>query len=256
MKDIIKISSTFLFLFIFGFAGAQPKQYTTANAHSHNDYLNKSPFYTAYKNEFASIEADVFPVNGKLYVAHSKKEIKPEYTLKRLYLDPMAAELSLNPGRRLKLLIDIKENYKESLSLLLKEIQPVQQYLSTPADTRSLTILITGNRPPPSEYKNYPSYIFFDDDLKLMHEANEWERVGLVSLSFGKFSAWKGEGKPVKKDIKKLKHTIDSVHQAGKAIRFWAAPDNARSWRVQKKLGVDLIGTDRIDELGMYLRKL
>ncbi len=255
MKDIIKISSTLLFLFISGLAGAQPKQYTTANAHSHNDYLNKSPFYTAYKNEFASIEADVFPVNGKLNVAHSKKEIKSENTLKRLYLDPMAAELSLDPGRRLKLLIDIKENYKESLSLLLKEIQPVQQYLSTPADTRSLTVLITGNRPPPSEYKNYPSYIFFDDDLKLMHEANEWDRVGLVSLSFGKFSAWKGEGKPERKDIKKMKHTIDSVHQAGKAIRFWAAPDNARSWQVQKKLGVDLIGTDRIGDLGVYLRK-
>ena len=192
MKDIIKFSFTFVFLFIFGLAGAQPKQYTTANAHSHNDYLNKRPFYTAYKNEFASIEADVFPVNGKLHVAHSKKEIKPENTLKRLYLDPLAAELTLNPVRRLKLLIDIKENYKESLSLLLNEIHPVQQYLSTSADTRSLTILITGNRPPPSEYKNYPSYIFFDDDLKLMHQANQWERVGLVSLSFSKFSAWKG----------------------------------------------------------------
>ncbi len=254
MKDTIKITCTFLLLFIFSAATGQPKQYTVANAHSHNDYLNKSPFYSAYKNGFASIEADVFPVNGKLCTAHSKREIKSENTLKTLYLDPIAAELSLNPGRRLKLLIDIKENYKESLSLLLKEIQRVQPYLSTPAETGSLTILITGNRPPPSEYKNYPNYIFFDDDLKLLHHANEWERVGQVSLSFGKFSAWKGEGKPEKKDIKKLKHTVDSVHQAGKTIRFWAAPDNVRSWKVQKKLGVDLIGTDRIEELGDYLR--
>ncbi|MHB1179712.1 MAG: PI-PLC domain-containing protein [Daejeonella sp.] len=254
MTSLIKVWSIILFFFVLPNAEAQPKRYTTANAHSHNDYLNSTPFFRAYNNGFASIEADVFPVNGKLLTAHSKREIKPENTLKALYLDPIAAELPLNLSRRLKLLIDIKENYKESLSLLLKEIQPIQQYLSTPDEIRFLTILITGNRPLPSEYKNYPAYIFFDDDLKLLHNASEWERVGLVSLYFGKFSAWKGEGKPQKKDITKLKHTIDSVHQTGKTIRFWAAPDNARSWQIQKKLGVDLIGTDHIDELGNFLR--
>lgn len=244
-----------LLLFICNLTIAQPKKYSTANAHSHNDYLNTSPFYQAYKNSFASIESDVFPVNGKLVVAHSKKEINTTNTLKRLYLDPLMRELSSNPAHRIKLLVDIKENYKESLDLLLLELVPLKSYLSSADLIKPLTILITGTRPPPSEYKNYPSYILFDDDLKLSHKPEEWERVGQVSLAFTRFSAWKGEGKPDKQDIKKLKHTVVSVHQAGKTIRFWAAPDNTVSWRLQKKLGVDLIGTDKIDELGRFLRE-
>lgn len=255
MKNPIKLICAFLLLLISNFSEAQPKKYSTANAHSHNDYLNETPFFRAYENGFASIEADVFPVGGKLCVAHSKKEIDTGQTLKKLYLDPISKELASNHGRKLKLLVDIKENYKESLDLFIREIQPLVKYLSAPTGNGALIILITGNRPPPSEYKNYPAYIFFDDDLKLSHNATEWERVGQVSLSFVKFSAWKGNGSVERKDIKKLNHTIDSVHHAGKTIRFWAAPDNKKSWKLQKKLGVDLIGTDKIDELGLFLSK-
>ena len=254
MKDLIKAILPVVFLFACNFTEAQPKKYTTANAHSHNDYLNAMPFHQAYKNGFGSIEADIYPVNGILCVAHSKSEILLQRTLKSLYLDPLLNKLAVNNSHRLKLLVDIKENYKLSLSLLIREIEPLKQYLSTPQKSRSLIILITGNRPPPAEYKNYPSYIFFDDDLKLQHNAAEWERVGLVSLPFVKFSAWKGEGSLEKKDKKQLKHTIDSIHRADKTIRFWAAPDNENSWIMQMKLGVDLIGTDKIDELGNFLR--
>jgi alkaline phosphatase len=45
------------------------------------------------------------------------------------------------------------------------------------------------------------------------------------------------------------------VHRTGKTIRFWAAPDNEASWKMQMKLGVDLIGTDKIDELAYILKK-
>jgi alkaline phosphatase len=116
-------------------------------------------------------------------------------------------------------------------------------------------ILISGSRPPPAEYKNYPAYIFFDDDRKLYHNNAEWERVGQVSLPFIKLSAWKGEGLLEKKEKKLIKRTVDSVHRTGKTIRFWAAPDNEASWKMQMKLGVDLIGTDKIDELAYILKK-
>jgi alkaline phosphatase len=253
MKNVTKITCLIV-LFLGTHVVAQPKSYSTENAHAHNDYLNKNPFYAAYKSGFASIEVDVFPVNGTLMVAHSKKEISPANTLKKLYLDPLARELALNPERKLKLLIDIKENYKESLDILMREIFPIVRYLSTKYSSRPLTVLITGNRPPPSQYGSYPPNFFFDDDLKLVHNPEEWERVGQVSLAFGRYSSWKGIGKPAKQDVKKLRHVIDSVHQAGKTIRFWAAPDNATSWKLQKKLGVDLIGTDKVEELGAFLK--
>jgi alkaline phosphatase len=151
-------------------------------------------------------------------------------------------------------LIDIKENYEVSLSLLIREIEPLRQYLTTPQKKRSLTILISGSRPPPGEYRNYPEYIFFDDDLKLQHTAEEWKRVGLVSLSFQRFSSWMGKDSLEQKDKRRIKHVIDSVHLAGKPIRFWAAPDNERSWIMQIGFGVDLVGTDKIDEFANFLR--
>ncbi len=57
-----------------------------------------------------------------------------------------------------------------------------------------------------------------------------------------------------RKDKKRIRGMIDSVHSAGKPFRFWAAPDNKTSWKLQKKLNADLIGTDRIDELANFLR--
>jgi alkaline phosphatase len=89
----------------------------------------------------------------------------------------------------------------------------------------------------------------------LFHSPDEWERVGLVSLSFQRYSPWNGKGALSEKDKDTLLHVIDSVHNAGKKIRFWAAPDNKNSWLTQIKLGVDLIGTDKIQELSEFLTK-
>ena len=100
-----------------------------------------------------------------------------------------------------------------------------------------------------------PRFMDFHDDLKLPHTPEEWRRVSLVSLQFDKITKWKGEGPIPPDDLKKLKHTIDSVHAAGKPIRFWAAPDTNEAWKQQMKLHVDLIGTDKINELGDYLKK-
>lgn len=237
-------------------AFSQSKNYTVANAHAHNDYEHPLPFYTAFNAGFGSIEADVFPVNGVLLVAHSKNALLPQNTLKRLYLEPLLKELKNNKNRKVRLLIDIKKNYKLSLQLLIKELSPLKKYLFTYKDKNNpVIILISGERPAPSEYKNYPAYIFFDDDLRLPYTPGEWKRVGLVSLSFERYSSWNGKGPLPEKDKTLLTHVVDSVHQAGKEIRFWAAPDNENSWTVQMKLGVDLIGTDKIGQLAEFLEK-
>jgi len=237
-------------------AFSQQKKYTVADAHAHNDYMHPVPFHTAYDAGFGSIEADVFPVNGILLVSHNKQAIQAQRSLEGLYLDPLLKELKKNGKRKVNLLIDIKENYKTSLQLLIKELEPLRKYLVTQKDkVKPVTILISGERPPPGEYKNYPDYIFFDDDLRLSHSPNEWKRVGLVSLSFERYSHWNGEGTIPDKDKNVLVHVIDSVHYAGKKIRFWAAPDNENSWKLQMKLGADLIGTDKIPELSAFLKK-
>jgi alkaline phosphatase len=244
--------SAFSFL-LFLTAGAQIKNYGPSNAHSHNDYLNQSPLYAAFASSFGSIEADIFPVGEDLLVAHDKKDTVLRRSLRGLYINPLLRAFDSAGGRKLILLIDIKENYSLSLDLLIKELEPLKPFLTTVEKPNQLTIVISGERPPPAEYKNYPGFIFFDDDLKLPHTREEWNRVALVSLPFNKLSEWKGSGALKRKEKKRIEHIIDSVHSAGKPIRFWAAPDTETSWECQMNLGADLIGTDKVRELADFL---
>jgi alkaline phosphatase len=255
MKNLIRITFSFVFFSLCIAATAQLKNYSVENAHSHNDYLNATPFYLAFNNGFNSIEADVFPVDGVLYVAHNKVDIQLQNTLQNLYINPLLHKFVSDSARKLRLLVDIKEKYEISLPLLIKELEPLKKYFSTLEKPNYLTIIITGDRPPPAAYKDYPNFIFFDDDLKLLHTAKEWCRVALVSLPFYKISVWNGKDSLGSKDKEAIHHIIDSVHTAGKPIRFWAAPDTEASWKWQMKLGADLIGTDKINELGNFLRR-
>ena len=253
----MRLPTTILFYllgFFFSTAGAQ--RYTTANGHAHNDYLNRRPFFLAYSQGFGSIEADVFPVGETLCVAHTKKEIDTLRTLDSLYLLPFLRMARIGQDQRpFVLLVDIKENPARSLALLLKALEPLQSYLSQTGKQGWMKIVISGSRPLPVDFRYYPSYIFFDDDLRQKHTTESWSRVGLVSLPFPRISKWNGKGRINPRDKAKLRHVIDSTHAAGKQIRFWAAPDNRRSWKLQKKLRADLIGTDKVTELARYLKK-
>jgi alkaline phosphatase len=234
MIQFIKCFLISVSVFLCACANSQSKKYTTENAHSHNDYLNTTPFYVAFREGFGSIEADIFPVNGILFVAHHKEEIQTQRTLNNLYITPLLQQFISNKKRKLSLLIDIKENYELALPMLIKELQPLQKYLST---------------------QKKPKYFFFDADLQLPHNAEEWKRVALVSLPFNKLSGWKGSGFLINEDKEKITQVIDSAHSKGKPIRFWAAPDTRDSWRLQMEMHVDLIGTDKIAELSTFLTR-
>src|SRR5690349_23478516 len=100
-----------LFLHITAFS--QPASYTTANAHSHNDYEQPIPLLTAYNEMFGSIEADIFWYNGELLVAHTAKELSLHRTLEDLYLKPIRDFIQKTNGhayadstRKLQLMID------------------------------------------------------------------------------------------------------------------------------------------------------
>jgi alkaline phosphatase len=250
----MKTVSLILLVFPVIIAAAQPKKYSTANAHSHNDYENAIPFYLAYQNGFGSIEADVFLVNDTLFVAHNRQDIRAGRTLRNLYLQPLLHALDSSKAKMI-LLVDVKDDYKLTLPALINELQPIRKYLASLHKKNAITIVVSGNRPMPADYNNYPDYIFFDDDLRLTHTPVEWKRVGLVSLQFARLSHWNGKDELKKDDSLNLKRTIDSVHKAGKRIRLWAAPDNEASWKLQETLRVDLIGTDKISDLAQFLRR-
>jgi len=236
-------------------ANAQVKNYTVADAHSHNDYKNNIPFYRAYEKGFGSIEADCYAVNGQLMVAHDKKEIDAKRSLKALYLDPLIEKFKRDPQRHLRLLIEIKEDHKAVLPLVIKELKPLEQYFAYEGHSGRLSIVMTGAVPPAAEMTNYPAWISFDVDHMDDFTPEQWKKVGLVSFPFGKYMHWNGKGVLNNEEIARIKGGIDSVHNAGKKIRFWETPDTKSSWLALIRLGVDVIGTDKIEELGDFLDK-
>ncbi|WP_074493104.1 alkaline phosphatase [Mucilaginibacter polytrichastri] len=254
MKKSTKIITiTALLLNISMAAIAQIKAYTVADAHSHNDYKNNIPFYRAYEKGFGSIEADVYAVKGQLMVAHDKKEISAKRSLKVLYIDPLIEKLSRDPQRHLRLLIEIKEDYKAVLPLVITELKPLEKFFAYEGHPGRLSIVMTGAVPPAAVMPNYPDWMSFDVDHLDGFTETQWKKIGLVSFPLSRYVHWNGKGVFNAEEIKRVKGGIDSVHNAGKKVRFFETPDTKSSWLAMLRLGVDVIGTDDIEGLGNFL---
>jgi len=235
-------------------------QYSTLNAHSHNDYENEIPFRLAYNNHFGSIEADVWAVKGGLYVAHFEREILPERTLDSLYIQPIVRILRQNKGKVWKdnpstfqLLIDLKTSVAQTLPLLVEKLEQYPDVFNPRKNKNAVRIVITGNRPEPSEFKNYPGFIFFDGNLAREYDKKQLKRIALYSENFRAFSVWNGTGDIAEKEKNRLQNAIDSAHSLKKKIRFWNSPDNPDAWKTFMEMGIDFINTDHIVELADYL---
>src|SRR5689334_11645846 len=170
---------------------AQPLHYTPGNAHSHNDYENPLPFWTAYKAGFGSIEADIWlQPDGKLLVGHDLNEIKSGRTLEQYYLDPMEQSFEKNhqhiyadTSKHLQLLIDVKT---EAVSTLRRLIEVLQQYPHL-INNSNTSFVISGNRPAPEAFNSYPSFICFDGDPLRVYTEEQQRKIGLVSDNFIKY---------------------------------------------------------------------
>lgn len=235
---------------------AQSPLYTTANAHAHNDYLNKMPFFTAYYETFGSIEADVFEKKGQLYVAHTASEIDSSRTLERLYLQPLLQQLQQYKGypyadssRSLQLMIDFKTGGVATMKAL---VQQLERY---PAITQSgkVQVVISGDQPATAQWAEYPGYILFDGKVKEAYTPAQLARIPMFSANLRDYTNWNGKGVIIHKEKSLVEQAIADVHAKGKRMRFWGAPDNINTWKTMVNMGVDYIGTDHIAALSSFL---
>ncbi|WP_285656836.1 alkaline phosphatase [Allomuricauda sp. NBRC 101325] len=225
---------------------------TIYKIHSHNDYVQELPFWFAYSNGASSIEADLFLKDNELYVTHAEKEINPDYTFKKLYLDRLKSLEADGKLREVQLLIDLKS---EAYVTLEKLVEVIEGY-PTLIESGKVKFVISGNRPKPADYKRYPDFIWFDHQNLEELSQIDLTKVALVSVSFKNYSVWNGYGRMTAPDLEAVTNAIEKAKAAGKPFRFWATPDTKTAWARLGKMGVDYINTDHPALAKQYLDKL
>lgn len=252
MKFLISYS---IFLVFFTLNITYSQENSIHKIHSHNDYEHPIPFWTAYVYDVSSIEADIFLKNDTLYVTHDPSEIKKDRTLESLYLQPLqkAKKLRFGNQQELQLLIDVKSDAATTLKTLITTLEKYPDLVND----ELISFVISGNRPLPEDYLDYPKYILFDyQSLENVSDSKIWNKIALVSLPFSKFSNWNGKGRLTKDDYEKVATVITNAHSFNKPFRFWGAPDSKTAWKAFTDLGVDFINTDMPFEASKYLKTL
>ncbi|NCD69781.1 alkaline phosphatase [Mucilaginibacter agri] len=238
----------------------QAQTLSANKGHSHNDYHQNIPFLQAYFAGMGSIEADVFLLNGKLYVAHEKKEIAPDRTLNNMYLKPLATFFAQHGNRpyadtaqKLQLVIDVKEDHEHVIPALIKELAPYQRVFNNPVNKWAVKVVLSGDMPAPAQFKDYPSYIYFDGRPNIPYTNEELKHVAMISDDLGNYTKWNGKGTPTPPDSAKLSGLINAAHAMHKPFRFWATQDSPNTWIQLEKLGADWINTDHPQQLQDFL---
>jgi alkaline phosphatase len=230
---------------------AQVTKYSSLNGHSHNDYAQKRPFATAFEARMGSIEADVFLINDTLYVAHDRKDIQPARTLENLYLKPLTTAIEAGKIYPLQFLIDIKTEADSTLRAIVRDIA---HYPTIYKQNSLVAIVISGNRPKPVGWINYPNYILFDGRPSETYTPEQRQRIGLMSANYKQYESEKEKKISNPIVFQKMKDMVVTAHAQGKKVRFWGTADSKKEWKTLMALGVDFINTDVPNRLKRFLK--
>ena len=236
--------------------------------HAHNDYKHKNPLFDALDQGFYSVEADVYLVDDSLYVAHDKHEIQSGRTLRKLYLDPLKKRIQQNNGsvygngEEIILFIDIKENglevYKKLHSILENYSEIISSSGSDGLVKKAVRVVISGDRPIEYMQNQKFRHTGVDGRLENLDGKISSDLMPIISDSWLTYFEWNGEGEMPAKEKNKLKEFVNKAHEKGYLIRFLDTPNETKEqrlafWKLFADVGVDLIGTDHLEELNKFI---
>ena len=232
-------------------------------AHAHNDYEHPRPLLDALDNGFCSVEADIYLVDGKLLVAHNRKDVTPARTLEALYLDPLRERSRANGGPihpgvpTFSLLIDVKSEAKATYAALDKVLAGYADLLTVTRDgkpePKAVTVVLSGGRDTETIAGQAVRYVGIDGRTQDLEANPPADRVPWVSASWAPLFRWRGDGPMPDDERKKLRDYVETAHRQGRVVRFWATPETEAVWKELHAAGVDLIGTDKLAELRAFL---
>ena len=234
------------------------------NAHAHNDYEHGRPLLDALDHGFCSVEADIFLVNGDLWVAHDAEHERVDRTLQALYLDPLRERVWRNDGHlypqgpNCTLLIDVKSQAEATYAVLRDVLARYSDILTRfrgdTVEQRALTVIVSGNRARATMTAEAVRYAAIDGTLADLDSGASPALVPWISDDWRKFFTWSGSGAMPASEDQLLRSIVKRAHAQGRKVRFWDAPDSPVSWTVLLGAGVDLINTDDLVGLERLLR--
>lgn len=242
---------------------ADPPVAPLRHAHAHNDYEHQRPLLDALGHGFCSVEADIYLIDGKLLVAHEKKDVKPDRTLERLYLDPLRERVKANGGRvypggpPVYLLIDVKTGAEDTYAALDKVLARYADILSVTRDGRfepkAVTVVVSGNRAKEKIAKQPVRYAGIDGRPEDLNSDAPADLLPWISGNWTLLFRWRGDGPMPDAERAKLREMVRKAHDHKRLVRFWATPEKEAVWKELLAAGVDLINTDKLAELQAFL---
>ncbi len=244
-------------------AAVQPLE----RAHAHNDYEHDRPLLDALDHGFTSVEADVWLVDGQLFIGHDGPD--PSRTLASTYLEPLQQRFRDNggaiyPGWRdsLRLLIDVKSEATSTWPVIERELARYPELFTVAragrVHERAVTAVVSGNRDLAAMQAAAVRRSFYDGRLSDLESGLPASVMPLVSDNWTKHFTWLGVGPMPDAERAKLHQIVKRAHAAGYDVRFWATPDVAGPardavWSELVAADVDALNTDDLAALQAFL---
>ncbi len=236
------------------------------HAHAHNDYEHTHPLFDALSHGIASVEADIWLVDGQLLVAHDFKKVKANRTLQSLYLDPLRARAKKFNGKiypatnfTFHLLIDFKSPPDVMYPVLRKVLSDYSDIITVfdhdKVEPKAVTVVLTGSRPREILLHEPIRQAGLDGVLNDLQAGKTNHTLLWISDDWKRYFKWRGVGAMPEDEKAKLMEIVAQTHQRKLLLRFWDAPESTNFWNELKSDGVDLLNADDLSGVEKFLRQ-
>lgn len=235
------------------------------NAFSHNDYERPRPLFDALSFNFNCVEADLWLIDGELYVSHDSVAPNPDITFEKLYLLPLVERIKRNNGqvypgsdRPFYLMVDCKTDGEAMYPVLKKKLEPYESFFCHEKDGKlqesAVLFYLSGRSPNETIAADTNRFIFIDGTIEDLGKGIPATLMPVISDNYSKYIGWKGQGEIPTEKLEQMREYIRQTHVEGKLFRWWGAPDTPQFKKFFIKEKVDLIGADDLKALHTILK--